>query len=102
MAPAPNVIEDEGEPPNKKTRSEDHLVEESVFLQRHKGPVTVQVQCPSMTDKSEWRLNGQVISITLQLTDQITALKSKLQQETGMPPAKQKISYEVSWMVREM
>jgi splicing factor 3A subunit 1 len=52
------------------------------------------VQVPNLADKSEWRLNGQVISITLQLLDPISLLKNKLQDETGMPPAKQKISYD--------
>lgn len=59
------------------------------------SPVTIQVQVPN-TDKSEWKLNGQMIAITLALTDPIANLKAKLQDETGMPPAKQKIFYEVS------
>lgn len=84
----------EDEPPSKKSRTEDHLIPEAQFLQRHKGPITIQVQVPSMTEKSEWRLNGQTVSITLALTDTIAAMKGKLQDETGMPPAKQKISYE--------
>lgn len=58
------------------------------------GPVTIQVQVPSGVDKPEWRLNGQVIGINLSLTDSVTTLKSKLQEETGLPPAKQKISYD--------
>lgn len=49
---------------------------------------------PSGVDKPEWRLNGQVISINLALLDSVTTLKSKLQEETGLPPAKQKISYD--------
>jgi splicing factor 3A subunit 1 len=35
-----------------------------------------------------------MLSINLQLTDSISILKSKIQEETDMPPAKQKISYE--------
>ncbi|XP_029711856.1 splicing factor 3A subunit 1 [Aedes albopictus] len=108
MPPAPNMPEGgpgasgpgggepapQDEPPSKKSRTEDHLIEESVFLQRHKGPVTIQVQCPNLTEKSEWRLSGQTISMQLQLTDAVSVLKGKLQAETGMPPAKQKIFYE--------
>lgn len=82
------------EPPNKKSRTEDHLIEESVFMQRHKGPVTIQVQCPNLTEKSEWKLSGQTVAMQLQLTDAISVLKGKVQAETGMPPAKQKIFYE--------
>lgn len=88
----PTTIGDE--PPSKKSRTEDHLIEEGVFLQRHKGPVTIQVQCPTLAEKSEWKLNGQIVAMQLQLTDAVSVLKGKLQAETGMPPAKQKIFYE--------
>ncbi|XP_055618308.1 splicing factor 3A subunit 1 [Toxorhynchites rutilus septentrionalis] len=107
MPPAPNMQEQQSvggaggvgsidldEPLSKKSRTEDHLIEENVFMQRHKGPVTIQVQCPSLTEKSEWKLNGQTISMQLQLTEAVSAMKAKLQAETGMPPAKQKIFYE--------
>lgn len=59
------------------------------------SPITIQVQIPNVLDKSEWKLNGQTIAVSLLLTDPVTLLKSKIQEETGMPPAKQKISYEV-------
>lgn len=58
------------------------------------GPVTIQVQVPSQADKPEWRLNGQILSINLSLTDQISAIKQKIQEETDMPASKQKISFE--------
>ncbi|EDW85171.2 uncharacterized protein Dwil_GK12756 [Drosophila willistoni] len=95
ISPAPPVDlrPMEEEPPTKKIRSEDNLVPEAEFISLHKSPVTIQVQVPN-TDKSEWKLNGQMIAITLALTDQIAQLKAKLQDETGMPPAKQKIFYE--------
>lgn len=98
LAPAPPIMEQpipiEDEPPSKKLRNEDHLLPEAEFLTMHKGPITLQVQVPSGSDKPEWRLNGQVISVNLALTDSVSALKSKLQEETGLPPAKQKISYD--------
>lgn len=53
------------------------------------------MQIPNIIEKSEWKLNGQTIAVSLALTDAVTALKGKIQEETGMPPAKQKISYEV-------
>eukprot|EP00061_Rhincodon_typus_P018293 g47406.t1 len=34
------------------------------------GPVTVKIQVPNMQDKSEWKLNGQILVFTLPLTDQ--------------------------------
>lgn len=98
IAPAPPVMEQpmpiDDEPPNKKLRGEDNLLPEDQFLAMHSGPVTLQVQIPSASDKPEWRLNGQTVSITLSLTDTVTTLKQKLQDETGMVPAKQKISYD--------
>ncbi|XP_055384989.1 splicing factor 3A subunit 1 [Condylostylus longicornis] len=104
MQPAPQVIDQqmmmqqqmpmmEDEPPNKKMRSEDNLIPEQQFISMHKSPITIQVQVPH-ADKSEWKLNGQTIALSLNLTDTISTLKSRIQDETGMPPAKQKISYE--------
>lgn len=57
------------------------------------SPITLQVQVP-LTDKSEWKLNGQTFAVTLNLNDTVASLKSKIQDDTGMPPAKQKILYE--------
>lgn len=82
------------QPPNKKQRSEDNLMSESEFMAIHNGPVSLQVQAPTNVDKAEWRLSGQMIPITLSLSDSISTLKSKIQEETGLPPAKQKISHE--------
>lgn len=114
LAPAPPVDMDD-EPPNKKNRTEDNLIPENVFLQCHKvsqsvelssrsnslisifkfqSPITIQVQVPHVNDKPEWRLNGQTLSINIGLSDPISVLKSKVQEETDMPPAKQKILYD--------
>jgi splicing factor 3A subunit 1 len=84
----------EDEPPNKKTRQEDNLIPEDVFMQHHKGPVTIQVQVPNVSDKPEWKLNGQTLSITIGLSETIQKLKQSVQVETEMPPAKQKISHD--------
>lgn len=35
------------------------------------GPVSIKVQVPNMQDKTEWKLNGQVLVFTLPLTDQV-------------------------------
>uniref|UniRef100_A0A803Y8T9 Splicing factor 3a subunit 1 n=1 Tax=Meleagris gallopavo TaxID=9103 RepID=A0A803Y8T9_MELGA len=60
----------EDEPVSKKLKSEDSLIPEEEFLRRNKGPVTVKVQVPNMQDKTEWKLNGQVLVFTLPLSDQ--------------------------------
>lgn len=98
LAPAPPILEQpiavEDEPPNKKLRSEDNLLPEADFLAMHSGPVSLQVQVPHNADKPEWRLNGQIISLNVSLNDPVSSLKSKLQEETGLPPAKQKLLYD--------
>lgn len=95
LAPAPPVMDmTEDEPLSKKSRQEDNLIPEDVFLQHHKGPVTIQVQVPHVSDKPEWKLNGQTLSINIGLADTIQKLKQKVQEETEMPPAKQKISHD--------
>ncbi|KAE8748975.1 hypothetical protein FOCC_FOCC004381 [Frankliniella occidentalis] len=92
MARPSESVEDE--PPSKKSRNEDNLIPEQEFLSKHKAPVTIKVQVPTSSDKPEWRLNGQMLSLVLPLTESFAAVKSRIQDETGLPPAKQKLQYE--------
>lgn len=91
----PNQIDEDQPPPNKRARTEDNLIPEQEFLQRHNGFITIQVQVPNVNDKGDWKLNGQLVSMTMNLTDTVATMKAKLHEETAMPPAKQKILYEV-------
>ncbi|XP_041084244.1 splicing factor 3A subunit 1-like [Polyodon spathula] len=84
----------EDEPASKKMKSEDNLIPEEEFLHRNKAPVTVKVQVPNMQDKTEWKLNGQLLTFTLPLTDQVSVIKVKIHEATGMPAGKQKLQYE--------
>ena len=59
------------------------------------GPVSFKVQVPIMADKPEWRCSGQTINITLLPSDNITTVKAKVHEATGMPPGKQKLQLEV-------
>ncbi|XP_072288587.1 splicing factor 3A subunit 1 [Eucyclogobius newberryi] len=96
-APAPPIHPPpphEDEPVNKKMKSEDNLIPEEEFLRRSKGPVGVKVQVPNMQDKTEWKLNGQVLNFTVHLTDQVSVIKVKIHEATGMPAGKQKLQYE--------
>ena len=61
---------------------------------RNVSPVTFRVVVPNDPEKPDWKLNGQMLTLTLPLSDPISVLKAKLQQETGMPPGKQKIQME--------
>ncbi|XP_040207949.1 splicing factor 3A subunit 1 isoform X1 [Rana temporaria] len=84
----------EDEPSAKKMKSEDSLIPEEEFLRRNKGPVTVKVQVPNMQDKTEWKLNGQILAFTLPLPDQVSVIKVKIHEATGMPAGKQKLQYD--------
>lgn len=50
-----------------------------------------------MTEKAEWKLNGQTLNITLQLSDTVSTMKALIHEQTGMPPGKQKLQYEVRY-----
>jgi splicing factor 3A subunit 1 len=49
-----------------------------------------------MPDKSEFKLNGQMLMYTLPLTDNVAVIKAKLHEELSMPAGKQKLQYDVS------
>ncbi|CAH1990542.1 unnamed protein product [Acanthoscelides obtectus] len=90
----PNDGTQEDEPSNKKMRNEDSLIPEEVFMSRNPNPVNVKVTIPMMPEKSEWKLTGQMMSFTLPLSETVANLKAKLQDETNMAPAKQKLFYD--------
>lgn len=46
-------------------------------------------------EKPEWKLNGQTLTLTFPLSETIANVKSKVQDELTMPPAKQKLFYDV-------
>jgi len=82
------------EPPNKRQKTEESLIPEDMFLARHRGNVTFNVMVPVVEDKQEWKLNGQMLSVTLALTDTVAVLKNKVTEELGMPQGKQKLQHE--------
>ncbi|KFD51600.1 hypothetical protein M513_07479 [Trichuris suis] len=87
------------EPSAKRQKTfEETLQPEDDWLKLYqdRGPIDVKVQLPIVPEKPEWKLNGNTLNIQLNLTDQVSVLKSKIQEATGMPASKQKLSYEVS------
>ncbi|XP_065840413.1 splicing factor 3A subunit 1-like isoform X2 [Oscarella lobularis] len=84
-----------GEPVPKRGRvdlAEGEYIPEQDFIAMNPGPVNIKVQIPSLPDKLEWSLNGQMVTITLPVTEQVAAIKTKLQDALGgMPPGKQKL-----------
>ena len=63
-------------------------------MARNVSPVTMSISVPSMPDKPEWKLEGQMLSITLSLTETVNTIKSKIMEELGMPQGKQKLQHE--------
>lgn len=57
--------------------------------------VTLTVACPSAEEKQEWRLRGQALHLKFALDEPVSALKQKIQDETGLPASKQKLQFEV-------
>jgi splicing factor 3A subunit 1 len=82
------------EPPNKRQKTEENLIPEDIFMMRNLSPVTFKVLIPAMDDKPEWKMNGQLLTITLKLTDTVTTIKTRIMEELGMPQGKQKLQHE--------
>ena len=61
--------------------------------------MTFKVQVPKNSDKADWNLAGQVLSMTLPLTDNVSVIKAKLHEALGMPAGKQKLQLEVSRVI---
>ena len=95
MPPMP--MEDD-EPASKRSRIEENLIPEGEFLARNVSPVTMKVAVPNMPDKPEWKCDGQMMSVTLALTETVNSVKSKIMEEIGMPQGKQKLQHEALFL----
>lgn len=82
------------EPATKKQRTEDSLISEEEFLASHSGSLTLNISVPNIADKPELNMNGQTLTITLNLTDMVSVIKSKINEQIGLAPGKQKLQYE--------
>uniref|UniRef100_A0A8C3AGF7 Splicing factor 3A subunit 1 n=1 Tax=Cyclopterus lumpus TaxID=8103 RepID=A0A8C3AGF7_CYCLU len=82
------------EPVNKKMKTEDNLMPEEEFLQEQPNQSDELFLVPNMQDKTEWKLNGQVLNFTVPLTDQVSVIKVKIHEATGMAAGKQKLQFE--------
>lgn len=82
-----------GGPPSKKSRPEETLIPEEQFLRSNPANVSFQVSVPKV-EKDDWNCRGQLIHISMPLTSSFSDVKQKIEAETGMPPAKQKLQCE--------
>ncbi|XP_033118557.1 splicing factor 3A subunit 1-like [Anneissia japonica] len=92
--PPPQARMMQDEPPAKKQKTEESLIPEDQFLATNPGQVTFRVQLPNVPDKPEWKLAGQIVTMTLPLTDSVSVIKAKLMDDLNMPVGKQKLQYE--------
>ena len=90
----PGLAMEDDEPAAKRSRTEENLIPEGEFLARNVSPVTMKVSVPNMPDKPEWKLEGQMLNVTLDLTETVNSVKSKIMDELGMPQGKQKLQHE--------
>ncbi|XP_055331495.1 splicing factor 3A subunit 1-like [Paramacrobiotus metropolitanus] len=92
VAPPVDDDEDDDEPASKRQK-QDHTAEEE-FLKTYKNPITFKVQVPHVADKPEWKLNGQVLNLTLAPKDTFTTIKARIQDQLGIPQGKQKLQFD--------
>jgi len=81
-------------PASKRSRAEADLIPADIFLQQNGGPIMIRVQCPNLPEKTEWKLQGQMLTFSLPLTDEVSVIKAKIHESTGMPAGKQKLQLE--------
>lgn len=82
------------EPMLKKQRTEDNLIPEEEFLKNCPPNITFKVHVPQSTEKPEWKLNGQIINLTLPYADSLASVKTKIHELTNLPPGKQKLQFD--------
>ena len=90
----PGVFPEDEAQAAKKLKTEDSLIPEQEFLKQSPASVTIRVAVPHVTEKSEWNLTGQSLSLTLSVTETLSSVKTKIHESVGMPPGKQKLQYE--------
>lgn len=81
-------------PPAKRARTEEDLISEAEWLTQVSGSITVSVQTPSSTPNPDWKLDGTLLSVSMDVAAPVSTLKSVVQDMTGLPTSKQKLSFE--------
>lgn len=84
----------EDEPSSKKARTEESLIPENEWLAKNPPSVSFSVAIPNIPDKPEWKLNGQLLTFSMPLTDTVSVIKAKIHEVTGMPAGKQKLQMD--------
>ncbi|VDM37634.1 unnamed protein product [Toxocara canis] len=92
--PVPAPPQADGAPPAKKARTEEDLESEASWLAKVSGSITVSVQTPNSTPNPDWKLDGSVLSVSMDVAAPVSTLKSVVQDMTGLPCSKQKLVFD--------
>jgi splicing factor 3A subunit 1 len=92
MRGIPQAMSMDDAPGGKRPRMEEQLEPEDQWLRKVQGPISLYVVMPNTTD---YALNEKhSFTVSLDITSQVTALKSLIAERTEVPPSKQKLVYE--------
>ncbi|RIB04404.1 Pre-mRNA splicing factor PRP21 like protein [Gigaspora rosea] len=69
------------------------LVSEEEWIASHQGLISIQIQCPIISEKPEWNCQGQIIALdSLSVTTLVSAVKDKIFARLNFPAGKQKLT----------
>ncbi|CAH0486315.1 unnamed protein product [Peronospora farinosa] len=88
------------EPAAKRQRTGgSSLLPEKEFASRHPGVVRLVVKVPNDPDNAQWKLEGQTLTIELDVKDNMRTLKQKLMAELqDMPVNKQQLKFSMGFV----
>ncbi|CAG8440518.1 3456_t:CDS:10 [Ambispora gerdemannii] len=77
----------------QKLDASSGLIAEDVWLSNNKAAITIQIQCPSIPEKPEWKCHGQALLFSnIPLTTLVSAVKDKIATNLGFPAGRQKLT----------
>ncbi|KAF1318383.1 Splicing factor 3 subunit, partial [Globisporangium splendens] len=92
---------DDSEPAAKRQRTDTTptLLPEAEFAALHPGTVRLVINVPQEPEHSQWKLEGQTLSIEVDIKDNIRTVKEKIMSElNGMPVNKQQLKIPVGFL----
>ncbi|KAE9028888.1 hypothetical protein PF011_g1354 [Phytophthora fragariae] len=88
------------EPAAKRQRTGgSSLLPENEFAARHPGVVRLMVKVPDDPENAQWKLEGQTLTVELDVKDNMRTLKQKLMNELqNMPVNKQQLKFAMGFV----
>ena len=75
---------------------------EAQFVASHPGPVSLSVTLPNDATNAAWRLNGQTISVMIDIGANVKALKQQIgDMQGGMPASKMQIRHPIHGFLKD-